>query len=162
LPRHILAWHSALLHELPVLGTRIVMLTRAKVSARQQHNDRKQVIRKVVNAKASTLRNDKATLSKIVQVAVHKQLKGQKGLKSKVCDVEKVGITTYSPHIGSETEEVEVIERWQEASPKERSEKEALQRFGLTSQEAEEVQGSAWFEMNRIPLDWLLLAFLED
>ncbi|KIK91811.1 hypothetical protein PAXRUDRAFT_13589 [Paxillus rubicundulus Ve08.2h10] len=87
MPQHILAQHSALLHELPVLGTPIVMLARAKVSAQQQHNDWKQGRKtpkaKGLNKKSPSKNAPKKKYSKGSgsQAKKPKKSKGQPGLK---------------------------------------------------------------------------------
>jgi hypothetical protein len=75
IPQHVVAWHSALLHELPVLGTCIITLACAKVNAKQQCTDQKKVVKRVTDAEAETLRLNKVSISKMVQNTVQNQLK---------------------------------------------------------------------------------------
>ncbi|KIJ16554.1 hypothetical protein PAXINDRAFT_11005 [Paxillus involutus ATCC 200175] len=147
IPPHVVARHGALLHELPVLGVRIVTLARTKVNTKQQRTDRKKVIKRVADAEAGTLGQNKASISKMVQTAIRNQLKSRKGNKAKA---------EFEPE-GEETGQIQT-----EETPEELTQKATLQRFRLSAEEAEEVQESAWFEVNTIPLEWLLNSFLED
>ncbi|KIJ21112.1 hypothetical protein PAXINDRAFT_152770 [Paxillus involutus ATCC 200175] len=87
IPPHMVTRHGALLHELPVLGLCIIILARAKVNAKQQCTDRKKVIKRVADAEAGALGQNKASISKMVQMAIRNQLKSCKGSKTKASTV---------------------------------------------------------------------------
>ncbi|KIJ05666.1 hypothetical protein PAXINDRAFT_21098 [Paxillus involutus ATCC 200175] len=161
IPPHVVARHGALLHELPVLGVRIITLARTKVNAKQQRTDRKKVIKRVADAEAGTLGQNKASISKMVQTAVRNQLKSRKGNKAKAGTVRGV-FTSSNDTLEFEPEGEETGQIRTEETPEELAQKATLQRFRLSAEEAEEVQESAWFEVNTIPLEWLLNSFLED